>query len=49
MDFGIFKQAVAAQYERMQAHPMFRAEISGQELWDKTRSAHERPSRNALP
>ena len=34
MDFTSFKQAVAAQYERMQAHPMFRANIAGQDLWD---------------
>jgi hypothetical protein len=34
MDFSAFKQAVATQYERMQAHPMFRASIAGQDLWE---------------
>src|SRR5438128_2106885 len=34
LDFRRIKSAVAKQFEEMQSHPMFRANVTGDELWD---------------
>jgi hypothetical protein len=34
MNFSVFKQATAAQFERMQGHPLFRVAVDKDELWE---------------
>lgn len=33
-DFNLFKTAVAAQFQKMSKHSLYRADVTGQEVWD---------------
>lgn len=40
MEFNIFKNAVAKQFERMQKHQLFRVQVSKDDLWEKYLSSY---------